>query len=130
MRGIRGAITVEENSRPAILRATEELLEQIMELNQLAEKELVSILFTTTSDLDRVYPALAARQLGLVAVPLLCLQEMEVVDSLKMCIRVLVHINRDCRPAEIKNVYLKGARALRPDLISSHSEDSEGEMSK
>ncbi len=129
MRGIRGAITVEENSRPAILRATEQLLEQIMELNQLTEKELVSILFTSTSDLDQVYPALAARQLGLAAVPLLCLQEMAVVDSLKMCIRVLVHINRDCRPDEIKNVYLKGARTLRPDLVCSQTEDSKGEMS-
>ncbi|MDI3546491.1 MAG: chorismate mutase [Halanaerobiales bacterium] len=117
MRGIRGAITVQENSREAILTATRELLERVMEENEVREEELVSIVFTATPDLDQVYPAVAAREMGLQLVPLQCYQEMSVINSLKKCIRVLVYINRDCSLKDIRHVYLEGAKKLRPDLV-------------
>lgn len=117
MRAIRGAITVSENSKQAILEATEELLNTIIRANHLTDEEIISIIFTATYDLDKVYPALAARQLGLHLVPLLCFQEMKVINSLKKCIRVMVYIDRDCGFEEINHVYLRDAVILRPDLI-------------
>jgi chorismate mutase len=117
MRAIRGAITVSENSKQAILEATEELLNTIIRANHLTDEEIISIIFTATDDLDKVYPALAARQLGLHLVPLLCFQEMKVINSLKKCIRVMVYIDRDCGFEEINHVYLRDAVILRPDLI-------------
>jgi chorismate mutase len=116
MRAIRGAITVERNSKESILKAVKELLETIINDNEIKGKEFVSILFTATPDLDQVYPAVSARQMGLEEVPLFCLQEMQVNGSLKRCIRVMVYINRDCSLSELKHIYLKDAVQLRPDL--------------
>lgn len=116
MRAIRGAITVEKNSRKEILKATQELLQQVISKNKINIEEFVSITFTATHDLDSVYPAVAAREIGLDKVPLLCFQEMNVKNSLNMCIRVMVYINRVCSLTDIKHVYLKKAAYLRPDL--------------
>ncbi len=116
-RGVRGAITVEENSSEAILKATRTLLETIVAENGMTAEEIAGVIFTATADLDAVYPAVAARELGWVAVPLLCMQEMRVVGSLPRCIRVLLHWNTERAPEEIHHVYLGEARRLRPDLV-------------
>jgi chorismate mutase len=116
-RGVRGAITVDENSLEAILAATRTLLETIVAENGMAAAEIAGVTFTATADLDAVYPAVAARALGWVEVPLLCMQEMRVVGSLERCIRVLLHWNTDRTQAEIRHVYLGEARRLRPDLV-------------
>jgi chorismate mutase len=116
-RGIRGAITVEANTPEAILAATRELLERIVAVNQLRVEDLVSVILTATSDLDAAYPARAARDIGWVNVPLLCIQEMDVVGSLRRCIRVLVHWNTDLPNERVRHVYLGGAQALRIDLM-------------
>lgn len=116
MRGIRGAITVKKNNKEEILAATMELLNKIIELNRLTEDEMVSINFTATTDLDQVYPAVAAREIGLKNIPLLCYQEMKVINSLPKCIRVLIYVNRSCTLDEIRHVYLEKAEELRPDL--------------
>lgn len=123
MRAIRGAITVSENSKKAILQASNELLTNIIKENQISIEEIISIIFTATSDLDKVYPAVAARELGLHLVPLLCFQEMKVIGSLQKCIRVMVYIDRNCGFEEIKHVYLRDAVILRPDLINNKEHD-------
>lgn len=115
-RGIRGAITVDANTRDAMLTATRRLLRSMIEANGVQVEDLASVIFTATSDLDAVYPAVAARAMGWTEVPLLCMQEMAVVGSLRRCIRVLMHWNTDREAADVRHVYLEGARVLRPDL--------------
>lgn len=117
VRGVRGAITADENTTEAILEATTEVLEALIALNGMQEHELASVLFTTTPDLDACYPAKAARNLGWRQVALMGFQEANVPDGLKMCIRVLIHWNTDKEIHEIKHVFLRGATALRPDLV-------------
>ena len=114
-RGIRGATTAEENTAEAILAATRELLELIVEANELKTEDVASAIFTTTPDLTTAFPAQAAREMGWQDVALLNVQEILVPGSLERCIRVLIHWNTEKRAAEIKHVYLKGAQALRPD---------------
>lgn len=116
-RGVRGAITVEANTQEAILEATRLLLKEIVTANGIATDDIASVIFTATADLDAVYPAVAARELGWTQVPLLCMQEMAVQGSLHQCVRVLIHWNTPRAGVEMHHVYLRGAAALRPDLI-------------
>jgi len=121
-RGIRGAITVEQNSAETILNATRTLLQQIVDANTLDPAEIASVILTATPDLDAVAPARAAREMGWTDVPLLCMQEMAVPGSLPMCIRVLIHWNTDLEQDQIRHVYLGRARILRPDLIKEEKQ--------
>jgi chorismate mutase len=114
-RGVRGATTVERNTREAILRGTRELLTQMIEANGIHPDDVASAIFTTTPDLTAEYPALAARQLGWHDVALLCTHEMAVPHGLKCCIRVLLHWNTEKLASEVQHVYIKGAVNLRPD---------------
>ena len=114
-RGIRGATIAEENTAEAILAATRELLELIVEANDLKVEDVASAIFTTTPDLTAAFPAQAAREMGWRDVALLDAQEIPVPGSLERCIRVLIHWNTEKRAAEIQHIYLKGAQALRPD---------------
>ena len=116
-RGIRGATSVEANEAGAILAATRELLERLVAVNEVQVEDVASVIFTTTPDLDAVYPARAAREMGWVNVPLLCTQEMTISDSLPHCIRVLVLWNTDRSLDQVRCVYLGRACALRPDLM-------------
>jgi chorismate mutase len=100
-----------------MLAATRTLLRSMIDANGVRTRDLVSVIFTATPDLDAVYPAVAARAMGWTEVPLLCMQEMSVTGSLERCIRVLMHWNTDREGADIRHVYLEGARALRPDLV-------------
>jgi len=116
-RGIRGATSVEINNADAIIAATRELLERIVAANDLRVEDVAGAIFTATPDLDAAYPACAAREMGWVRTPLLCMQEMAVAGSLPRCIRVLVLWNTERPPDQIRHVYLGEARALRPDLV-------------
>ena len=115
LRALRGAITVERNEADAILGATEELVHEIMERNGLTAADMVSCVFTVTDDLDAEFPAVAARDMGLSAVPLLCAREMHVPGSLPRVIRLLLHcyVDTDTPP---RHVYLREAVSLRRDL--------------
>jgi len=115
-RGLRGATTVTENSAAAILDATRELLQAIVAANGINEPEIASVIFSATADLDAAYPAAAARQLGWTRAALMCVQEMAVSGSLSRCIRVLIHWNTDRSLDELRHIYLREARSLRPDL--------------
>lgn len=116
-RGIRGAITVSEDTAPGVMEATKHLLQTMQTENGFEMEDISSILFTVTADIKSVFPAEAARVLGWDLVPLLCFQEMEVPDSLPLCIRVLITINTDKNQSEIKHIYLERAEALRKDLM-------------
>jgi chorismate mutase len=115
-RGVRGATTVTDNTREEILTATRQLVALMMRRNGIVPKDVASAIFTTTPDLDAEFPALAARQLGWLEVPLLCGHEMAIPGSLPRCIRVLVHWNTDLTQSEIQHVYVRDAIKLRPDL--------------
>lgn len=115
VRGIRGAITVEENSEEAISKGVTELLQAIVHENDFSLEDVAGVFFTATPDLDAAFPASAARRLGWHAVPLLCAVEMNVPGALPRCIRVLVLVNMEGKTA-VRHVYLREARALRPDL--------------
>jgi chorismate mutase len=115
LRALRGAITVGENTRHAILDATEELLRAVMERNALEAGDLVSCIFTTTDDLDAEFPAVAARRIGLSSVPLLGAREMNRPGALPRVIRVLVHCYGDPERSP-QHVYLRDAVQLRQDL--------------
>jgi chorismate mutase len=128
-RGVRGAITVSGNDAGAILDATRELFRAVVEANGIEEKDVASVLFTATPDLDAVYPALAAREMGWTQTTLLCVQEMAVQGSLPRCIRVLVHWNTARPIGEIHHVYLRDARRLRPDLSGEDDPSAAGEAS-
>lgn len=115
-RGVRGATTTDANTSDAILAATRQLLALMIRQNGIRKEDVASALFTTTRDLDAEFPALAARQLGWMEVPLLCAYELTVPGGLESCIRILVHWNTDKPSEEIVHVYIKGAVDLRPDL--------------
>ena len=116
MRGIRGAIQLEANTVDAMQEAVAELCLAISQANQLDPDEIVWAIFTVTADLDADFPARAARAKGgWNAVPMICSREIPVPGSLPRVVRVLVHVDSGT-PADAKHVYLRGARALRPDL--------------
>jgi chorismate mutase len=115
---LRGANSVERNEASAILGATEELMRELMARNELGPEQLVSCIFTLTEDLDAEFPAVAARNIGLHRVPLLCAREIPVPGSLPRVIRVMVHAYAE-PGREPRHVYLGAARALRADLESA-----------
>ncbi len=116
MRGIRGAATVDKNSRESILTTTRDLLQEMQSCNAIQSEDLSAVLFTLTDDLDAAFPAEAARQLGWVDVPLMCFQEVRVPGALERVVRVLMLWNRDVAQDSVCHVYRGGARALRPDV--------------
>lgn len=117
LRGVRGAIDVQENSSVEIRSATINLLTEIIARNPTIKiEDICSVLFTVTEDLNSLFPAEAARELGWNNVPLLCARELSVPGSLPKCIRVLIHWNTDLKQSEISHVYLGKAEKLRPDL--------------
>lgn len=114
---IRGAITAEENSKACIWENTKIMLNEIIRQNNIDINDIVSIFFTCTKDLDQAYPAVAARELGIVDAALMCVQELYVKGSLEMCIRVAVNIETDKKQKDMNHIYLKGAERLRPDIV-------------
>lgn len=115
-RGVRGATTVESNTKEAILKATRQLLALMIRMNGLQPADIASAVFTLTKDLNAEFPALAARQMGWIEVPMLCSYELEVPGSLPKCVRILVHWNTERSQSEIHHVYIHDAVSLRPDL--------------
>jgi chorismate mutase len=115
-RGVRGATTVDSNSRDDILVATRQLLALMVRINGIEPEDVASATFSVTRDLDAEFPALAARQLGWLDVPLLCTYEVDVPGSLRKCVRVLILWNTDKLQNQIRHIYVKDAERLRPDI--------------
>lgn len=118
MISIRGAIVVDDNTKEKIVNSSKALLEKMIKENDIKTEEIVSILFTATKDLTAAYPAVAARELGINAAGLFCMQEMFVENSLSRCVRTLMYVNNDDCQTDVKHIYLNGAEVLRPDLLS------------
>ncbi len=117
LRGIRGAATVEKNSREEIWRASQELVTKIIALNEISAENIGAIIFSSTKDLTAAFPTTGLRKLkALQLVPLFDAQETEVEGSLPMCIRVLIFADIEKNLNEIRHVYLGEAKKLRPDL--------------
>jgi chorismate mutase len=116
VRALRGATTADTDTPEQIAERMQELLRELFERNQVAHDDLISIVFTATGDLVSVFPAAAARAMGLGDVPLLCARELDIVGSTPRCLRVLVHLTTDIARADLHHVYLHGARTLRDDL--------------
>jgi chorismate mutase len=116
VRAVRGATQVDADDRDEIRVATGELLTEVLARNDIRSDDLISIVFTATPDLHAEFPAIAARQMGLTDVPLLCATEIDVPGSLPRVLRLLAHIETDRPRSDMQHVYLRGATALRPDL--------------
>jgi chorismate mutase len=113
-RGIRGATTVSSNNKESILAATEELLKEMAQANSVKVDDIAAILFTTTSDLNAEFPASATRELGWPQhLALLCGHEINVPNDLSHCLRILMLVNTEKGPEEIKHVYLGKAKKLK-----------------
>ena len=113
IRGIRGATTADHNTKEAIVGATHELLRELIEANEIDPDDVAAAIFSTTSDLNAEFPTVAARRMGWTDVALMNTHEMAVPDAQPKCIRVLVLLNTDKAPRDIRNIYLKGAANLR-----------------
>lgn len=124
-RGIRGATTAAANTAEDILEATQELVMALIDLNEIESDDIASAIFTTTPDLTAMFPAMAARSFGWTEVPMICSHEMAVPGALTKAVRVLVHVNTSRAPSEIRHVYLKDARQLRPEWGISDEELAE-----
>ncbi|HXW38840.1 MAG TPA: chorismate mutase [Acidimicrobiales bacterium] len=116
VRAVRGATTVEVDTPEAVTDRVVALLDHMLRRNGLVEDDVISIMFTATEDVTSIFPATAARSMGLGAVPLICARELSVVGSVPLCIRVMMHVNTERARGEVHHVYLEGAQGLRDDL--------------
>ncbi|API86193.1 chorismate mutase [Francisella uliginis] len=116
-RSIRGATTIAKDTKENVIEATKELLYYILTKNSVDSKDIVNIIFTATSDIRSVFPAVAAREIGLVDVPLIDCHQMMCDGALELCIRVMLTYNTEKKQQDIRHVYLHEAKKLRPDLI-------------
>ena len=117
LRGVRGATRLSADDAAEMSDAVGELLTAMMERNGIASDHVVSVILTGTPDLTCAFPAAGARAIGLVDVPLLCAQELDVAGALERVVRILMHVDTDLPRAEVQHVYLRGAEVLRTDLI-------------
>jgi chorismate mutase len=116
VRALRGATTVDEDTPDQITERVQTLVREMLDRNDVDKEDLISVIFTATSDLTSIFPATAARGIGLGDVPLLCATELAVREGTPRCIRVLMHLWTERPRAELRHVYLEGARGLRDDL--------------
>lgn len=113
---LRGATTLDVDEREHLLGRVEMLLEEMISRNSLAHDDVISILFTATPDIHSVFPAVAARNMGMGDVPLICAQEIDIEGAMHRCVRIMMHVNTDLARNELRHVYLEEARSLRDDL--------------
>ena len=116
VRALRGATTVDDDTPEQIEDRVVALLQEMLTRNGVGHDELVSILFTATDDVHSAFPAAAARTIGLGDVPLICARELDITDATPQCIRVMMHLWTERPRAELRHVYLEGAKGLRDDL--------------
>jgi chorismate mutase len=118
IRGIRGAITIEEDKAENVWQETAKLVQEVAKVNNIKPEHIASVTISTTPDIRSAFPAKSVRSMdGWQYVPIMCMHEMDVPGALPLCIRVLLHVNTDTPQHEIHHVYLKEAVKLRPDLV-------------
>lgn len=116
VRALRGATTVDADTREQVFERVVTLFEELFARNDLTKDDIISVILTATKDIRSVFPAAAARKFGLGDVPLLCARELDIEDGTPLCIRVLMHIYTDKPRQQLRHVYLEGAAGLRDDL--------------
>ena len=116
VQAIRGATTVDADTREQVFERVGALLTEIFRRNDLHHDDIVDVILTATNDIHSVFPAAAARDMGLGDVPLLCAQELDIEGATPLCIRVLLHVYTEIARPDLRHVYLEGAAALRDDL--------------
>jgi chorismate mutase len=116
VRALRGATTIDEDTVEQINERVQALVTRMLERNDVDKDDLISILFTATDDIHSVFPATAARGVGLGDVPLICARELDITNGTKRCIRVMMHLTTTKSRDELHHVYLEGAKGLRDDL--------------
>ena len=118
---MRGATRLTADDREELLEASAELVTEVLTRNGLASEDLISIVFTATPDLVSEFPAVAARQLGITDVPLLCATEIDKPGAMPRVVRLLAHVETDRGRDQVRHVYLRGSAALRDDLDDHHA---------
>ena len=118
VRAFRGATQLSADTKAEMREAVVELLQDLLKANSISDGDLISILFTATPDIKSDFPAAGVRELGLVDLPLICAQELDVAGSLPRTIRLLIHANSSLTRSEVTHKYLRGAVVLRPDLAA------------
>lgn len=116
VRALRGATTLDADTAEQMLDRVPTLVSRMLERNGVHKDDLISIVFTATDDISAMFPATAAREVGLGDVPLLCARELDITGGAPLCVRVLMHVSTDRARHELHHVYLEGARDLRDDL--------------
>ena len=116
VRALRGATTIAVDTEDEINVRVRALLREMLARNAVKKDDIISIVFTATDDVTALFPATAARAMGLGDVPLLCARELSVKEGTPLCIRVLMHVTTEKQRSELRHVYLEGARHLRDDL--------------
>lgn len=123
IRGIRGATTVNENTEEEMMRETKKLVLEMVKENNVKPEDISHVLFSTTEDLNAAFPAKVARQMpGWTYVPVMCMREIDVPNSLPKCIRIMMVVNTSLKQDEIKHVFLNNAIVLRPDLVNKEGD--------
>ena len=118
IRGVRGAITIEQDEAQQVWDSTAELVVEMAKANDIAPEDIASITISTTPDIHSAFPAKSVRTMdGWQYVPIMCMHEMDVPGALPLCIRVLMHVNTTVAQQDVNHVYLKEAIKLRPDLV-------------
>lgn len=116
VRAVRGAVQVDVDEREEVLARTRDLVSEVIRANDLTLDDFISVIFTSTADLVSEFPAVAARELGMGDVPLMCARELEIAGSMPRVIRLMAHVETARTRGEVKHVYLNGAQALRRDI--------------
>ena len=116
VRALRGATTVDVDTPEQINERVGTLVNEMLARNDVDKDDLISVIFTATDDVTSMFPAAAARAVGLGDVPLLCARELEIEGSMPRVVRMMAHVETDLPRADITHVYLHGAAALRRDL--------------
>jgi chorismate mutase len=116
VRALRGATTVDVDERDHVTERVQALIAEMLLRNRIGNEDLISIFFTATEDVVSIFPATAARAVGLGDVPLICARELSIVGGTPRTVRVMMHLDTDRTRAELHHVYLEGARGLRDDL--------------
>ena len=116
MRALRGATTLDADTEEQVNERVQALLQEMLARNGVDHDDVISVVFTATEDVTSMFPATAARGIGLGDVPLLCAREISVKGGTPLCVRVLLHLTTDRPRSELRHVYLEGAKGLRDDL--------------
>lgn len=116
VRALRGATTLDADTTEQMKERVETLLRAMIERNGVRHDDIISIVFTATDDLHAMFPATAARAVGLGDLPLLCARELDIEGAMPRCVRILMHLSTDRVPQDLRHVYLENAQGLNDEL--------------